>query len=194
MPNRIYQTDQSLWEKIRTGDVNALRDLHERYFMPLCLFARKSVKQMPVSEELVSNCFLRLWESRKTIAIHHSVRAYLYFMVRNQSIDYLRSNKSAETVSERELPEIPSEEEMNQEEFYASLYHAIAKLPEQRRQILELAAFDSLSYRQIAERLNISINTVKTQMGRAYHALKEELGSKRMTFILSIFFKAGNSH
>lgn len=190
----MQQTDQSLWEQIRTGDVNALRHLHQRYFMALCLFAQKSLKQLPVAEELVSTCFLRLWENRQHIDIRHSVRAYLYFMVRNQSIDYLRANKSAELLAKHELPEIATEEEMNQEEFYASLYHAIAKLPEQRRHILELAAFDSLSYRQIAERLDISINTVKTQMGRAYHFLKEELGSKRMTFILSIFFKAGNSH
>lgn len=185
----MLQPDQVLWEQIRSGDVNALRYLHERYFMPLCLFAQKSLKQMPVSEELVSNCFLRLWESRQSIDIRHSVRAYLYFMVRNQTIDYFRSNKSIPVISERELPEIPSEEEMNQEEFYASLYQAIAKLPEQRRHILELAAFDSLSYREIAERLDISINTVKTQMGRAYHFLKEELGSKKMDVILAVWFQ-----
>lgn len=144
---------------------------------------------MPVAEELVSNCFLRLWDSRKTIAIHHSVRAYLYFMVRNQTIDYLRANKSVEIFPERELPEIPSEEEMNAEEFYASLYQAIAKLPGQRRHILEMAAFESMSYRQIAEQLGISVNTVKTQMGRAYHFLKEELGAKKMGLLLAIWFR-----
>lgn len=185
----MLQTDQVLWEQIRNGDVNALRLLHERYFMPLCLFAQKSLKQKVVSEELVSNCFLRLWESRKSIDIRHAVRAYLYFMVRNQTIDYIRANRSAAIFSDRELPEVPSEEEMNREEFYASLYQAIAKLPDQRRQILELAAFDSLTYREIAERLDISVNTVKTQMGRAYHFLKEELGSKQMTFLLAVWFR-----
>ncbi|WP_163709505.1 RNA polymerase sigma-70 factor [Mangrovibacterium lignilyticum] len=184
----MQQTDQEIWAEIRNGEVKALRLLHDRYFFSLCNFADKSLHQLPVSEELVSNCFLRLWEQRKSIEIHQSVKAYLYFMVRNQVVDYIRSDKNRLIATTDEIPEIPTEEEINQHEFYAVLYRAIAKLPDQRRQILELAAFQSMTYKQVAQNLNISVNTVKTQMGRAYQFLKEEIGAKRFFLFLTVCF------
>jgi len=186
----MQQTDQQIWESIRAGNVGALRTLHDRYFFALCHFADKSLHQLPVSEELVSNCFLRLWEQRKTITIHQSLKAYLYFMVRNQVIDYVRANKNKLVAVDEKIPEIPTEEEIDRQEFYAILYRAIGKLPEQRRQILEMAALDSMTYREVAEKLSISVNTVKTQMGRAYQFLKEEIGDRRFTLFLSVYFKA----
>jgi len=183
----MQQTDQQIWERVRAGDVDALGLLHDRYFFSLCHFADKTLHQLPVSEELVSNCFLRLWEQRKAIAIHQSLKAYLYFMVRNQVIDYIRSNKNRIVSVDEQIPEIPSEEEINQQEFYAVLYRAIAKLPDQRRQILEMASFESMTYREVAEKLSISVNTVKTQMGRAYQFLKEEIGDRRFSLFLMIY-------
>ncbi len=76
---------------------------------------------------------------------------------------------------------------INRHEFYAELYTAINKIPDQRRRILELAAFESLTYKEIAQQLNISVNTVKTQMGRAYQFLKEELDPKN--FLLLHLFR-----
>jgi len=59
----------------------------------------------------------------------------------------------------------------------------LEKLPEQRRRILELAVFESFTYAQIAEKLQISINTVKTQIGRAYRFLKEELDPRSIQLL-----------
>ncbi len=181
-------TDQEIWTKIKSGKSDGLKLLHDRYYFALCSFALKSFPERPIVEELVSNCFVRLWEQRKAIQIEHSVKSYLYFMVRNQLIDYIRSNKSQLLSYQSELPDnIPNEEEIAEHEFYASLYRAIAKLPEQRRRILELAAFESCSYKEIAAQLQISVNTVKTQMGRAYQSLKEELGGPKMSVFFSIY-------
>jgi RNA polymerase sigma-70 factor (ECF subfamily) len=184
--NRMEQTDQMIWEQIRRGEVNALRDLHNRYYFALCNFANKTLNQLPVAEELVSTCFVRLWEKRKTIAVQHSLKSYLYFMVRNQVVDHLRSYRNNLLLLTSEMPEVPTEEEMNDLDFYAELYQAIAKLPGQRRKILEMAAFDSLSYSEIALRLDISVNTVKTQMGRAYRFLKSELDPRKFILLLNL--------
>lgn len=67
------------------------------------------------------------------------------------------------------------EEAFDEQEQYQALYSTLEKLPLQRRRILEMAIFDSLSYNEIAEKLKISRNTVKTQIGRAYRFLKENL-------------------
>jgi RNA polymerase sigma-70 factor (ECF subfamily) len=78
------------------------------------------------------------------------------------------------------IPELPDEESENELDNFSRLYGALEKLPEQRRRILELAIFESCTYAQIAEKLQISVNTVKTQIGRAYRFLKEELDPKSM--------------
>jgi RNA polymerase sigma-70 factor (ECF subfamily) len=96
-------------------------------------------------------------------------------MLRNIIVSHARKTKDIAFVGLENMPDIIDESEMRNQEYYAELYLAIQKLPEQRRKILELAAFDSLTYKEIADRLEISVNTVKTQMGRAYQFLKEEL-------------------
>jgi len=170
--------DQLIWENIRNGNVGSLRVLHDRYYFQLCSYANKYLPDLSLCEELVSDCFVKLWLQREHILIQKSVKAYLFFMLKNRIVDHIRKAGKNFILNSNSLPDLPDEEMMNKQDFYAELYHAIKKLPEQRRHILELAAFDSLTYKEIAKRLNISVNTVKTQMGRAYRFLKEELDPK----------------
>ncbi|MEN6454375.1 MAG: RNA polymerase sigma-70 factor [Prolixibacteraceae bacterium] len=181
------ENDQVVWESIRNGNVDSLKLLHERYYFQLCHYVNRFLKDMTVSEELVSDCFVKLWLHRDQIFIQKSVKAYLYFMVRNRMINYSNKRKRDLVQHTNLLPDCPADEEMNKLDFYAELYRAIKLLPEQRRKILELAAFGALSYSEIASQLNISVNTVKTQMGRAYQFLKEELDPR--SFYL--FFLSG---
>lgn len=178
--------DQSLWNKIVDGDVDALRMLHEKYYNRLWLWAGKYTRNEALAEELVSDCFIKLWDGRRKIIIEKSLKSYLFLMLRNQITSHSRKSKHEFVFDAGNVPDVPDETEINSQDFYAELYAAIGRLPEQRRRILELAAFESLSYKEIADRLNISVNTVKTQMGRAYQFLKEELDPKN--FLLFHFF------
>lgn len=167
--------DQNIWDKIVSGDVSALKILHLKYYYPMRLWAGKYICSNALAEELVSDCFIRLWERRKFIIIEKSIKSYLYLMLRNALVSQARKEKNIAFVGLENMPEVPDETEVRNQEYYVELYRAIQKLPDQRRKILELAAFDSLTYKEIADRLGISVNTVKTQMGRAYQFLKEEL-------------------
>jgi RNA polymerase sigma-70 factor (ECF subfamily) len=104
-------------------------------------------------------------------------------MLRNGLIDLMRKKHGVIVVDVSSLPDLPDDETQNDLDQYARLYTALEKLPEQRRRILELAVFESCSYAQVAQRLNISINTVKTQIGRAYRYLKEELDPKSIQLL-----------
>ncbi len=177
--------DQQIWEKIVDGNVEALRLLHDKYYYQMWLWASRFTHSEVLAEELVSDCFLKLWERRQFIFIEKSLKSYLYLMLRNQIVSESRKLKHNIVVGYDQLPDLPDEVTINNQEFYVSLYEAIRKIPEQRRKILELAVFESLSYREIADRLEISVNTVKTQMGRAYQFLKEELDPKN--FVLFHF-------
>lgn len=180
--------DQFLWNKIVDGDVDALRVLHEKYYNRMWLWAGKYTRDEALAEELVSDCFIKLWDGRRKIIIEKSLKSYLFLMLRNQIVSHARKSKHELVADSENLPDLPDETEIRNQEFYAELYKAILKIPEQRRKILELAAFESLSYREIADRLNISVNTVKTQMGRAYQFLKEELDPKNFQ-LFHVFMK-----
>lgn len=182
--------DQQIWDRIVSGDVVALRILHDKYYYQLWLYANNFTHDGPLAEELVADCFFKLWDRRKSIFIEKSLKSYLFLMLRNQIVSHLRKSKQQIVIGLDNLPDIPDEGEVNNLDFYAGLYQAIQKIPEQRRKILELAAFESLTYKEIAERLDISVNTVKTQMGRAYQFLKEELDPKNF-LLFSIFHKKG---
>lgn len=170
--------DKHLWENIKKGSKTDLKQLHDLYFNHLCLYAYKSGQNQEVLEELVSDCFIKLWENRKTIDIKTSVKHYIFLMLRNSIIDYQRKKKFF-TQSLNDISEPAGEDVFDEQKDYAVLYSALEKLPEQRRRILELAVFESLSYNQIAEKLQISRNTVKTQISRAYRFLKEKIQSER---------------
>jgi RNA polymerase sigma-70 factor (family 1) len=176
--------DQYLWENIKKGSKKDLKQLHDRYFNQLCLYAFKSAQNPEVMEELVSDCFIKLWEYRKKIEIKTSVKHYIFLMLRYSIIDYQRKNKFI-TVPIDSINEPADEDYFDEQKDYAVLYSALEKLPEQRRRILEMAVFESLSYNQIAEMLHISRNTVKTQISRAYRFLREKITSER--FLIGFF-------
>ena len=182
------EDDLKLWQKIRVGDTLALKVLHDRYYYQLYLYTRKLFHNNQGSEDAVSDCFIKLWTKRHEIEIEKSVKAYLFLMVRNSMIDLIRKSKGTIHTEDLRSLDLPDEETIIELDQYARLYQVMERLPEQRRKILELAVFESLKYAQIATKLNISINTVKTQMGRAYRFLKEELDPKS----LQLFFMLRN--
>jgi RNA polymerase sigma-70 factor (ECF subfamily) len=177
--------NELIWKNIKKGDVKSLKQLHVRYFYQMCLFAQKTINDNQLVENIVSDCFIKLWENRGKIEIETSIKSYLYAILRNKIIDHFRGNRQ-KTLLLEELPDIPDETEFDEQQRFAKLYMAISQLPKQRKIILELAAFDSLTYQQIAEKLGISKNTVKTQIARAYRFLKESL-EPRDFFLFSFF-------
>jgi len=180
------EDDLTLWRKIQNGDTVALKELHNRYYYQMIHYVKRMHKNFKGSDEAVSDCFIKLWTKSNEILIERSVRSYLFLMLRNTLIDHLRKKKQFVHVDTELFPEAPDEMITEELDDFARLYLALERLPEQRRRILELAVFESCSYAQIAEKLQISVNTVKTQMGRAYRFLKEELDpdSVQILFLL----------
>ena len=179
--------DKCLWRDIKQGDKQALRKLHEKYFHQMYLYASRSVNSNSgLVEELISDCFIKLWENRKKIDIHSSVKHYLFIMLHNGIIDHSRKRKPLTEPITDDFLAPGDEKEFDDQKQYARLYQAVKKLPDQCRKVLQMAVFESLSYNEIAAKLHISRNTVKTQIGRAYKRLKEMLDPKDFIFFLLI--------
>jgi len=178
--------DLTLWKNIQNGDTRALKVLHDRYYYQLYLYAKKIYHKQNGLDEAVADCFIKLWTKRNEIVIERSIKSYLFVILRNGLFDLNRKRNGIILLEVNAVPEIPDTETQNELDHYARLYDALEKLPEQRRRILELAVFESCSYAQIAEKLDISVNTVKTQMGRAYRFLREELDPRSINLLFMI--------
>ncbi len=175
--------DLTLWENIRNGDTQALKVMHDRYYYQMYLYAIKLYHNQTGLDEAVSDCFIKLWTKRSYMVIERSGKSYLFVMLRNGLIDLARKKRDIILLEVSSATEPPDNETQHEFDHYARLYNALEQLPALPRRILELAVFESYSYAQIAEKLQISVNTVKTQIGRAYRFLKEELGPKSIQLL-----------
>jgi RNA polymerase sigma-70 factor, ECF subfamily len=178
---------QNLIEKIKLGDEIAFEQLFKQHFTGLCLFAEHFVKDTSVAEEIVEDLFCDLWENCADISINSSFKAYLYRCVYNNSLKYLRHKKvtqkyiSAQQAyyTDKELCEISIQTypiaNLIIKELEEKINEAINSLPSQCKEIFCLNRFEGLSYTEIAEKTDLSINTVKTQMARALQKMRVEL-------------------
>lgn len=185
--NKPVVKDLDLWKNIRNGNKEALKKLHTKYFYQMYLYAIKSTHgNTPLAEELVSDCFINIWEHRKNIEITTSVEHYLFLMLHNHIVDHHRKKRLLTESLSQDFVMPEDEKYFDDQKQYARLYQAVKKLPAQCRKVLELAVYESLTYQEIADNLEISKNTVKTQMGRAYKYLREILDPKDFNFFLVI--------
>lgn len=180
-----------IWNKIKAGDKQAFKLFFDKYYSSFCLYANSILDDLELSQDIVSDCFVRIWERKDKILIKTSIEKYLLLSVRNSIYSYLRSPRSRTVdinlIIER-LENTPVEEyDIDKEETIQRVYKLIEELPEQRRRVLEMATFKGMSYKDIAEKLNISVNTVKTQLSRAYRFLREKLMND--SIILWLFFR-----
>ena len=159
------------------NDNTVMKRLFERFYLPLRSFAFRHVGDDSITEDFVQTAFLNLWERRENFRLVSAVKGFLYLNVRNACLNYLK-RKRVEARHEQELAREMSEQESVdaalEEEVTALVYEALKELSEQVRRIV-LQTMEGASNAEIAERLEISVNTVKTLKLRAYRILRERL-------------------
>lgn len=157
--------------------------IYKIYYPKLVRFANTYLLSIFDSENLVQDIFLQLWEHRDNILYAENINAYLFTIVKNRCIDSLRSIKKGKTsrlsdVERQELDlklyslEAFDEHGFTVEELEKIIRNAIASLPEGCRRIFLLNRMRGLTYKEIAERLDISTNTIEGQMSVALRKLR----------------------
>jgi RNA polymerase sigma-70 factor, ECF subfamily len=187
-------SNQKLIEGIRNGDLASFEELYHQYYVFLCLVAEHIVRNHSDAEEIVSDVFVKLWNIRQQVDISVSLKGYLVKAVHNTSLNYLEKNKMLRkhdndiSLADHKLLAWGSDYPLGklyEKEILSLLEKGIAELPEACREIFQLSRSHDLKYSEIASRLGISENTVKTQMKIALSRLKESL--KDYLIILIIF-------
>jgi len=189
MANPIHQLDEY-----------TLKILFRDHFTGLCQFALGYVKNEETAKELVQDAFVMLWEKRNTIDLSKSVKSYLSTTVRNKSLNYLRDHKkfsnnllALENLTYEAMYDQP--DKLVESEIRDQISDAIEELPEKCRVIFMLSRYQNLKYQQIADKLNISVKTVETQMSKALQHMRIRLAEYLTLsffiyqyFIISLFY------
>ena len=143
----------------------------------LCRFARTWVETYEDAEEAVQEVFVKIWTHGLHLKDKISLDSYLYVVVRNACISLARRQIGREGI---EAATCLAVEEAEDKEGLAVVREAVEELPEQCRIILKLVIWEEMKYAEVAEKLGISLNTVKNQMKIAYRKLREKLSGKQL--------------
>ncbi|MDR3188209.1 MAG: RNA polymerase sigma-70 factor [Prevotellaceae bacterium] len=183
----IYAEQHFSAGKIRQGDTKEFEQLFRAYYKRLCSYARNITGSAPDAEDIVCGMFVRLWEKRGQLEVHTTIESYIVSAVHHDALNYLKHAKVEEryrTKMERRLTQLgllnPEGDDtplsdMLEKELSEQLEKALQTLPEQCRKIFVLHNMDGLFYQKVAEDLNISINTVRTQLTRAVRKMRVAL-------------------
>ncbi len=170
------QADELLFQALKSGDQNAFEILFKTHYASLCKRALSIVHESSIAQEIVSDVFMNIWKKREKIEIHSSVLGYLFFSVRNHSLNYLKSRKMGYV----DLEEVSNlleagggdpVEQIISTEFLDEWEERIKRLPTQRQKVFRLNKLEGYTYREIAQNLNLSENTVRNQVQMAIKSL-----------------------
>ncbi|QHL89333.1 RNA polymerase sigma-70 factor [Nibribacter ruber] len=157
-----------------------MEKLFKEYYGLLCRTALRFTKDTEAAEDLVQEVFCKIWQNREVLEVTTSYKAYLVRSVTNQSLNYLEKQKRLVLTEDTS----PFEEAFSANttmdllegaEMETKVQQALAALPPQCRLIFEMSRFEELTYKEIAETLEISPKTVENQMGKALRILRERL-------------------
>jgi len=184
--------EKILFAKIQKGNENAFEQIFKAYYGYLCLFSSRIIEDEIAAEEIVQEFFVKFWEKRANIEIESSIKNYLFRSVKNLCLNHIKHKK----VRAQYAQHIISEAEKNQfrdnyveVDLQKKIEESIDSLPEKRRKIFRLSREEGLKYREIAEKLNISIKTVEAQMGLAIKHLRNKLKDYNTFIFLICAFK-----
>jgi RNA polymerase sigma-70 factor (family 1) len=176
-----------LWKQVcLNDDLKAFESLFHTLNTRLIKFCVFYIRQKEAAEDIVSNVFIKCWESRKNLINVINPETYLFVAVKNHSYNYLKKYSGIHLIEIEPSKEIEfintfdPEREMERKELHFLLDKAISSLPKQACIIFRLIKEDGMKYKEVAEILNISPRTVQTQLFRAIKKLSTILSEHQL--------------
>lgn len=174
-------SDNVLFEKIAQSNILAFDTLFVRYYKKLCYYSNNITRKKEISEEVVQDVFIKVWENREFLQIEKSIKSYLYRSVYNLSVNALRNNKKLNNFVEidsncidfKSYDNADNDILLNELEF--RLFETINSFPEKQKNVFILRRFDGLSHKQISAELNMSERMVEKYVSKSLVALRNEL-------------------
>jgi len=162
-------------------NTQVLNTLFKAHYDELCRYAHSILKNQDVAEDVVQQLFIKLWEKRETIGEIDNIRSYLFRSTFNMSLNEQKKMQRMPKSDEDSLKNtaFQSNEDTSNllisQELQERIASAMLVLPEKCREVFHLSRNEQLSYKEIAQEMNISTKTVENQVGKALRIMREEL-------------------
>ena len=178
-------TESELILKLKNGSNKAFEELYAMYAGRLFSFCYKYIKTKQEAEEIVEDVFVKLWIKRETIDEEKSLSGLLFTISRRQLINAYRARVNSNLFADYVEQVYEQHDPVAYEDFVGKLEKAIDNLPSTQSKVVRMSKFECLKNKDIAERLNLSEQTVKNQLSIALSTLKKEIGDvSPMLFLL----------
>ena len=184
--------ERELAEQLKEGSRKAFDQIYHLYFEQLYAYCLRYTKRIDVTEEIVQETFIRLWQNREKIRESDKLKHLLFVMARHRLINEFR--RTANSVSYEDYLnyhnvfayERSGEEMIEYEEFLQMIKAAIVTLPESQQRIIRLSRIEGMKNGEIAKVLGRSEQTVKNQLSLGLKTLRENLEGKIQFLLLML--------
>ncbi|HLY69733.1 MAG TPA: RNA polymerase sigma-70 factor [Puia sp.] len=191
--------DTDLFNAFKRGEPRASDKIFTEYFRQLCFFAERLSGNKEESEDVVADSFVKMLQRRESFENMENIKAFLYVTTRNACINQYKAGKR-HVLAHRQMEyllrtdaikEGPFEEEIIRAEVIAEIYKEVENLPDRAREIFKMIFINGMSTAEIAQKLGIEMQTVRSQKARALQLLKAELLKKgnitALVYLISCF-------
>lgn len=188
---KLFSNQKKLIKHLKKGNSLAYSYLVGLYYKELCNYATSLSRDDFKSEDIVQNVIVRMWQQREKLNTNILIKNYLYKSVYNEFIDQYRKDLSISVLEKKYIEVLDSFIEVKEENETKRLITLVEKeieqLPNKCKETFLLSKKNGLTYREIADYQNVSVNTVEKQMVKAFSILRKKLKDK-MTSLLFILF------
>ena len=187
----VFFNQKKLIKLLRKGDTRAYSYMVDLYYKKLCDYASNLARDNFKSEDIVQNVIIRMWQHREKLNPNISIKNYLYKSVYNEFIDQYRKEIAVTKLEKKYIEgldtaiEIKDVSETNR--LITLVQNEIEQLPPKCKETFLLSKQDGLTYVEIAEYQNVSVNTIEKQMVKAFSILRKKMKERMMSFIFLLF-------
>lgn len=174
--------ETSIWKlNLLLRDISSFEKLFRSQHAKLLLSAYRILNDKARAEDVVQDVFLKLWQKREEILVEENLPAYLHRAVTNHAINiykqqYRKLVEHAEEIAEQtDSASSEADSSIITKELSEKIQYAISSMPDSSRGVFMLSRFEELSYKEISERLEISVKTVEKHMSNALKHLRKYL-------------------
>lgn len=191
-----HTEDKVLWHDLKAGDKSCFNQLFRKYYSGLYYYGLKIFPDPDFVKECIQEVFIRVWETRKSLADVKNVKAYLIVSVRRMILTQKEKNKGKQNleIGQAEnysfffdVNEFEKHEEIS-DEIRQVLLTAINSLTKNQREMIMLFFYHELTYPEIAQILEISIPAARNLMYRTLIHLRESIGERSLNTMKNMFF------
>lgn len=183
---------------LKKGNPSAFKDLFRLLYPRLKGYCKLFISDDNRVEDLIQETFIALWERRDSIKTDQSVESYLFVILRNNCLNFLRKEKLENTTFSIDMEEVSElqylyqidflgkEEKSLEEQLVESFQEAVEELPDKMKQVFKLCKIDGRKQKEVADEIGISLKMVEKHIAKAKEQIREKLIKQYPTLLVLI--------